>query len=66
MLVGTPSSSAVVAVTLAIAVVVVVVVVGVARSGGAECRARRTASWRRAREGVKFKGGGAGGGLSGG
>lgn len=39
----TPSSSAVVVMALA-AAVVIVVVVGLGRSGGAECRARRTAS----------------------
>lgn len=63
MVVMVTSSSSVVAVAF---VVVVVVVVGVERSEGAECRARRTANWRRARDGVRFKGGGAGGGLSGG
>lgn len=65
MVLVTPSSSAVVAVAVAF-VVVVVVVVGVERSEGAECRARRTANWRRARDGMRFVGGGAGGGLSGG
>lgn len=54
----TPSLSVVVVVAAAVGVV--------GRMGGAECRARRAASWRRAREGVRFKGGGAGGGLGGG
>lgn len=62
MVAVTPSSSA--RIVVALGVTVVVMVLG--RSGGAECRARRTANCRRAREGVRFKGGGAGGGLRGG